>query len=161
MKIFRLCLCVLLGALVVAGAAQADGKDDDDRDCRRINAVGVGQATGPLTTIATITKGGILNGTTAASFMITGAVSPTVLTFTGTVTLTTKRGTLTVGIAGTLDVTTGAFDATGPVTGGTGRFAGATGTLRFQGVQDLVTGSFTETVRGTICLADDDDDDDD
>ena len=62
-------------------------------------------------------------------------------------------------LAGTLNVATGAFDATGPVTSGTGIFADATGTLRFVGVEDLTTGRFTETVTGTICLVDDDDDD--
>ena len=158
MKIFRLVLCMLVGALVVAGAAQATATDDDDSDCHAINARGVGQDLGGGNTTARITRGGILNGTTAAHFDITGGVPP-VLTFEGTVVFTTKRGTLTVGIAGTFNVATGAFDGTGSVTAGTGRFAGASGTLRLQGVEDLTTGAFTETIRGTICLADDGDDD--
>lgn len=85
MKRFRLVLCFLLGALVVAGAAQADGSSDDEGKCRAVRARGVGQDPGNGTTTATITNGGILNS----------------------------------------------------------------------------TGRFTETVRGTLCLADDDDDDDD
>jgi hypothetical protein len=56
-------------------------------------------------------------------------------------------------------VATGAFDASGAVASGTGRFAGATGNLRLVGIEDFTTGRFTETVRGTICLADDEDDD--
>jgi len=40
--------------------------------------------------------------------------------------------------------------ATGPVTGGTGRFEGATGTLTFDGVADLATLVLSETVTGTI-----------
>ena len=159
MKRFRLVLCFLLGALVVAGAAQADGSSDDEGKCRAVRARGVGQDLGNGTTAATITNGGILKGTTAATFGITGGAPP-VLTFAGTVVFTTKRGTLTVGIAGTFNVATGAFDASGPINGGTGRFAGASGMLRLVGVQDS-TGRFTETVRGTLCLADDDDDDDD
>ncbi|MGH3104651.1 MAG: hypothetical protein ACRDN6_11220 [Gaiellaceae bacterium] len=160
MKGFRLFLCVLLGALVAAGSAQADGSLDDDLDCRRVSAVGVGQDLGGGNTTATITRDGLLKGTTAAHFDITGGAPPE-LTFTGTVVFTTKRGTLTVSIAGTFNVATGAFAATGPVTGGTEAFAGASGSLSFAGVEDLTTGRFTETVTGTVCLADDGDDDDD
>jgi hypothetical protein len=160
MKLFRLVPRLLFGALVVAGAALADGSNDDHGDCRAVRARGVGQDLGGGRTTATITRGGILNGTTAAMFGITGGTPP-VLTFAGTVVFTTKRGTLTIGIAGTFNVATGAFDASGPVSGGTGRFAGASGMLRLMGVQDLSTGRFTETIRGTLCLADGDDDDDD
>ena len=39
---------------------------------------------------------------------------------------------------------------TGPITGGTGRFEGATGTLTFDGVADLATLVLSETITGTI-----------
>lgn len=42
------------------------------------------------------------------------------------------------------------FDASGPVTGGTGRFAGATGRMTFTRSADLATGEFSETVSGTL-----------
>jgi hypothetical protein len=153
---------VLATALVAATGARGEAAaagDDDRGGCQRINARGVGQDLGGGNTTATI-RGGILKGTTAASFAITGGTPP-VLTFDGTITFTTKRGTLTLGLVGTLDVSTGRFSATGLVTAGTGIFAGATGSLRLDGVQNLATGSFTETVRGTICLAHGNDDDDD
>jgi len=159
MKALRLFLCALVGALAVTGVAQADGSSDDDGGCRTVKANGVGQDLGGGNTIATITQGGILNGTTAAHFDINGGAFPT-FTFAGTVTFTTKRGTLAVAISGTFNVATGDFAASGPITGGTGRFAGATGTLTFAGNENLQTGTFTETVQGTICLADADDEDD-
>jgi hypothetical protein len=38
------------------------------------------------------------------------------------------------------------------VTGGTGTFAGSSGSLSFNGVENLSTGAFSETVKGTVCL---------
>ncbi len=81
------------------------------------------------------------------------------LTFAGTIVFTTKHGTLTVDLAGTLNIATGEFNATGPITGGTGKFEGSTGTLTFSGVENLTTGAFTETITGTLCRADDGGDD--
>jgi len=162
MKALQLLLCAIFAALlVVAGAPAASARaTDDDDECRRVSAIGVGQDLGGGNTTATISRGGILNGTTTAHFEITGGTGP-VLTFAGTVVFTTKKGTLTVGIAGTFNIATGAFAASGPVTSGTGAFAGATGTLNFAGVENLTTGTFTETVKGRICLDDGDDDEDD
>jgi hypothetical protein len=151
----RLFLCVLLGALIAVGGARVETAGADD--CHRINARGVGQDLGGGNTTATITRGGILNGTTTAHFDITGGTPPA-LTFSGTVVFTTARGTLTVTIGGTFNVATGAFDASGSVMSGTGAFTGATGALEFMGIENLTTGAFTETIRGTICLAEDDDD---
>ncbi len=151
---------LLLGTLILIGGGQAAlaATRDDDDGCRPVHATGVGQDLGGGNTTATITRGGILNGTTNAHFDITGGTPPA-LSFEGTIVFTTKKGTLTASIAGTFNVATGAFAATGTVTGGTGRFAGATGNLSLAGVEDLTTGSFTETVTGTLCLAEDDDDD--
>jgi len=160
MAVARTFLCLLLGSLILVGGARVETARADDDDCHRIRARGVGQDLGGGNTTATITRGGILNGTTSAHFDITGGTPP-VLTFAGTVAFTTPNGTLTVMIAGTFNVATGAFRASGPVTGGTGAFTGARGRLRFVGNQDLATGAFTETVRGRICLAEEDDHDDD
>ena len=149
---------LLLGALMLIGGGQAAAAaTSDDAACRPVHARGVGQDLGGGNTTATITRGGILNGTTNAHFDITGGTPPA-LTFEGTIVFTTKKGTLTASIAGTFNVATGAFAATGAVTGGTGRFAEATGNLSLAGVEDLTTGSFTETVTGRLCLAEDDDD---
>jgi hypothetical protein len=158
MKALRVLVLVVAMLVMVGGGQAAGAAVSDDDSCPNVKANGVGQDLGGGNTTATITHGGILNGTTSAHFDITGGAPP-VLTFAGTIVFTTHHGTLTVSLTGTLNVATGAFSATGPVTGGTGAFAGATGTLRFVGVEDLTTGSFTETVTGTICLAEDNDDD--
>ena len=158
MKAFRLLCCATLGSLLVVGAAPAMPTTASEEDeCHRVKAVGVGQDLGGGNTTATISHAGFLNGTTTAHFDITGGTPP-VLTFAGTVVFAAKHGTLTVDIAGTFNVATGAFDATGSVRSGTGKFAGATGTLTFSGVEDFSTGAFTETITGRICLDEEDDD---
>lgn len=124
----------------------------DDGHCRRVNAVGVGQA-GPdvNSTTAVITRDGLLKGTTAATFAVEVGATPPVLPFAGDIVFTTHRGTLTLHVTGTLNTNTGDLQAVGPITSGTGRFTGATGLLRATGTQDR-TGAFTETITGTVCL---------
>lgn len=127
--------------------------------CRTIKTTGEGNGVPPLPgdpeglvrTEADI-RGGPLRGTTAAAFQITGPTA-TGFAFEGELTFTTSKGTLTLALAGTLDVSTGDFESTGPITSGTGRFDGAVGSLSLDGVQDLAdpAGSFTETIRGEIC----------
>jgi hypothetical protein len=46
------------------------------------------------------------------------------------------------------------YDVSGPITGGTGRFAGATGIITFDGFADLQTGLLTDRVIGTISQRD-------
>jgi hypothetical protein len=149
MKMLRrltiLLLFVSVCALVVGSPAQAGVS------CHQINARGVGQDLGGGVTQARIIGGGLLHGTTAASFEITG-LSGTVASFEGTVTFTTNRATLTVTVEGTFDVVTGAFHASGPVTDATGKLAGASGNLTFDGLENLADGSFEETVTGQICV---------
>jgi hypothetical protein len=118
--------------------------------CHKINAKGIGQDNFDLTTQANINGGGLLNGTTASTLIATGFVFPD-FSFGGTIVFTTDQATLTASIAGTLDVTNGAFSAMANVTGGTGKLAGATGTLSFDGVEDLTTGRFVEDVGGVVC----------
>ena len=158
MKRLPSCLCLLAGALILVSGAQAGGPKDD-HGCKKINATGVGQDLGNGTTTATISHGGPLDGTTSGHFVVSGG--PTVFTIVGTVVFTTKHGGLTANVAGTLNVATGAFTASGPVSAGTGHLAGATGTLTFDGVENLATMVFTETITGTICRAHGDEEDDD
>jgi hypothetical protein len=143
----RLVLPLVVAAIALASVGQAHAAVS----CHKINAKGVGQDLGGGVTTARIIGGGLLHGTTAGNFMITGG-SPPVLSIAGTVTFTTKQATLTVSVAGTFDVSTGDFAATGPVAAATGKLAGATGTLLLEGVQDLSTGSFVEDVTGLICV---------
>jgi len=158
MKAFQMFCCAILGSLLVVGAGPAMPTTASEEDeCHRVKAVGVGQDLGGGNTTATISHAGFLNGITTAHFDITGGTLP-VLTFEGTVVFRAKHGTLTVNIAGTFNVATGAFEASGYVRSGTGKFAGAIGTLTFSGVEDFSTGVFTETITGRICLDEADDD---
>jgi hypothetical protein len=71
--------------------------------------------------------------------------------FEGTSVFAVNNGTLTAHVAGTLDIATGQFQATTSSISGTGKLAGATGSLSFSGVEELSTGAFTESVTGEIC----------
>jgi len=157
MKRFAPLVCVLASALVMVGGAQA--RSEDDHGCAPAHAVGIGQDLGGGNTTATISHGGRLNGTTTGSFAISGV--PPVFAIDGTVVFTTNGGTLTATVSGTFNVLTGEFTASGPVSAGTGNLAGTTGILTFQGVEDLATGVFTETITGTLCKAGDGDDGED
>lgn len=132
-------------------AAMMAGQPQAAVSCHKINARGVGQDLGEGVTTARIVGGGLLHGTTLGTFAITG-VSGTVASFEGTVTFTTNQATLTVSVNGTLDVATGEFSASGPVTAATGKLAGASGNLSLSGLQDLAAGTFVEEVTGEICV---------
>jgi hypothetical protein len=149
MKVRLLVLCLVTG--LVGFVAPGHASATQGGQCKKVDAKGVGQDLGGGNTAATITNDGHLKGSTTAHFDIVGGAPP-VFQIDGVVTFTTNKGTLTVGVAGTFDVSTGAFNASGPVTGGTGRFAGSSGSLAFDGVQNLLTGAFAETVEGTVCL---------
>lgn len=150
-------LTVLLPLLMLAQVGPATAAVS----CHQINAAGAGQGAAPragdppglIRTVAQIRGGGLVQGTTEAAFQVSGT-TPTGIAFTGGVTFTTNRGTLSVDLDGTLDLTTGDFRASGDVSGGTGKLDGATGTLTLAGVQDLLdpAGSFTETVSGEVCV---------
>ena len=140
---------VAMFAIVVTLSTMAPARAEVS--CHTINAKGVGEDLGNFATRADIIGGGLLHGTTAAQFAPTG-MSGTVLSFAGTVTFTTNHGTLTVAVTGTVDVATGEFQASGPVSAATGKLEGATGTITLHGIQDLATGSFVEDVSGNICV---------
>jgi len=148
MKALRIILPLVIAfAMAAVAPAVALGSTA----CHSIDATGVGQDLGEGRTVAQISDGGLLQGTTAASFQITG-LSGTVASFAGTITFTTNRGTLTATVAGTLDLATGAFSATSSSLSGTGKLAGASGSLVFNGVENLATGTFTEVITGSICV---------
>ena len=142
---------VELFLFVVAASLLAVSPAHAAVSCHKINAKGVGQDLGGGMTEAQIIGGGLLHGTTQGSFAVTGGAPP-VLSIGGTVTFTTNKGTLTVTVTGTLDVATGDFMASGPVTAATGKLAGASGTLVLDGIEDLITGTFVEDVSGLICV---------
>ena len=154
----RIALVVMLlplALLVVPSPAMAA------ESCRAINATGMGSGAPAepgdppnlIRTQAQLADAGLLQGTTAAAFTITG-VTDTGITFAGPLTITTNRATVLVDLTGTLDVTTGQFVGSGPIVATTGKLSGATGSLTLSGEQDLTdpAGRFTETVSGSICV---------
>lgn len=73
----------------------------------------------------------------------------------GSFTLTAANGDTLFGTYGgqaspTSDPNVIAFDDPGVITGGTGRFAGASGTLDQSGVANLATGEYAATLTGTV-----------
>lgn len=146
--------CRALGAMFVAIAASVAPPTNAEATglCVDVRATGTGQDLGNFQTVADIFVAGVRVGSTAATFSPTGQVGP-VVSFTGPIVFTARArlGTLTIATAGTVDITTGAFQSAGSVTGGTGLLRGVSGDLVFTGVQDLTTGSFTETVTGQLC----------
>ncbi len=140
-----LLLCVVTSILMLVSQAQAA------TSCHKIKAKGAGQDLGGGVTVATISGGGLLQGTTEGNFTITGGATP-LLSIAGTVKFTTLKATLTVAASGTFDVSSGVFSASGPVSLATGKLAGASGNLSFVGVEDLSNGSFVEDVTGRICV---------
>lgn len=123
----------------------------DKESCHNINAKGIGQDIGNGTTQANIIGGGLLHGETEGNFGITSIVG-SVASFEGTVKFITKHGNLIVTVIGTLDVVTGEFSASGPVTYATGKLTGTSGEINLKGVEDLSTGKFIEDVTGRICV---------
>jgi len=71
-------------------------------------------------------------------------------------TMTARKGTLEGTYAGsaapTSDSAVITYHVSGPITGGTGRLSGASGTIIFDGVADLATGVLSDNVRGVLIL---------
>ena len=71
-------------------------------------------------------------------------------------TMTARKGTLEGTYAGsaapTGDPAVITYHVTGPITGGTGRFSGARGTIIFDGVANLATGVLSDEVRGVLIV---------
>ena len=91
----------------------------------------------------------------AYSFETQECFDTTALTFSGSFTITAANGDTLGGayggnITGFLDDVTSTYAFTATVTGGTGRFAGATGTLSGTGQGNLATFQESRTFSGTI-----------
>jgi len=119
--------------------------------CHLINAKGVGQDQGGGSTTGNVIDGGLLQGTIAGNISVTG-VSGNIASFVETVTFTNRHGTLTIVVTGAIDVTTGHFNASGPVTAATRKLSGATGNIALSGVVNFATGIFTEDITGSVCV---------
>jgi len=119
--------------------------------CHEINAGGEGQITsfsptGQVTTSGTIDNG-LLRGTTQFSAQIIDAQGD----YRGTTTIVTKQGMVSLTDIGKLNAG-GTFTDYATITGGTGRFTGATGSLVFQG-HELADGVhfLDDSITGEIC----------
>ena len=109
----------------------------------------------------TVTHAGILNGSTedvinfAAGFVVTP--DPNVVAYTGDSTITTIHGQLRISAVTTQSVVTGVFTQFGNIdpNTSTGKFAGATGVVFFNGVPigDPSVGPYKSTIGGEICFA--------
>jgi hypothetical protein len=148
----RKALHVTVATLIATAfaAAPANASTRAPRICLPVVATGVGQDLGNFMTIATIKSHGVLLGTTKATFTPTGGDATTV-TFTGPIVFSTRIGTLTAQVDGSVNTQTGRFVSQSRTVSGTGAFNGVTGDLRLAGIENLQTGAFTETITGRIC----------
>ena len=148
-------LAATVGTLGVLFQAQSAGAENK---CKDLKATWVDVYTSGSTSSGTVTNGGILDGTTLTAYT-SGAFStpvPTTVSYTSELTITTNQGQLRATLVYLFDFSTGLWTALGRVVPniGTGKFAGATGVLYFNGRTIGSTPPFTypAEVSGEICL---------
>jgi hypothetical protein len=160
---------ILLGSTLLTLASTAGPMVQDasaDGRCHRIDDDAGLQSTATtdgctspvgLCTAGTFKGDHLLRGTTSfvADGLAPAAGMPaveagTTLSYSGLLTITTHRGTLTTRDTGIFDTAAGLFASRDIVVGGTGIFAGATGHIFFHGTG---TTSFDSAAAGEICLA--------
>jgi hypothetical protein len=159
----------ILVAIAITGGVVAFGASTREADarqsCHKVQGTVTSHIVDPancpspvgLCTAGTITGGGPLNGATvfttlalAPSACLPG-VPPTTLSYTGVFQITTNSGTITTTDVGLLDQANLVFTEIDQVQGGTGQFAGATGTWIISGpVIDSGTG-FRGEITGELC----------
>ena len=146
------CSRALVPLLVASTIAVAPSSAADATSCKDLATVVSGTVGAQGENIASI-DAGWLKGTLTARFTITGAIGDA-FTIESVGTIATKHGAIDVRTTGTLSYTTATtvvFAADGPLTGGDGKYAHATGHLNFTGSADLGAGTFTETIDGDVC----------
>jgi hypothetical protein len=157
-------LAALAMTTVVVPVASADSRGASHRPtfCVPFSATGQGRDVSDPAEVGVVRTEGTVSvarhpiATTEAAFQITGGTA-TVLTFAGPLTLrpSSVPGTLTAQLTGSLDLATGptaaTFSAASTSVTGTGPLSRVTGRVAIAGVQNLVDGSFTETLTGELC----------
>lgn len=146
-------------------SARATSAQSPNSHCRKLKGIRTDvfdPAAG--TVFGTITNSGILNGTTATvlnfnlGFVFTP--DPNVIAYLSDTAITTNRGQLKASLVTTFNFVTGAFTEWGNIdpNTSTGRFAGATGVIFFDGksIGDPAIGPYKSVIVGDICLAHDD-----
>ena len=129
-------------------------------NCKQAKGKFIDVVTFPTTT-GTITKGGILNGTTETvynpDFVFTPNTNNQVVSYIGDLTITTHQGELKTSNVYIYNFATGLFTAMGNINPdtSTGRFAGATGVLYINGntIGVFPDQSYPSDIAGEICLA--------
>jgi hypothetical protein len=144
----------ILAILSIALLASPPARADDD-DCLHVNATivttffveGCDSLFG-LCTAGTVSSRRFA-GTTR--FVVTSikSISDAILVYTGVLTITTRRGVVTIEDSGMLDVVQGTFFEMDQVVSGTGKFEDATGLLTSQGTAGST--GFSGTLTGSIC----------
>ncbi len=143
-----------LGLLSLAPSAFAE-----KRECKEAKGQLVDIYSGGATTSGTLTEGGWLNGTTLTVFPPAYVVTPnpSVVAYTGILTITTNQGQLKVSNVYLYNFVTGqgtVFGNVDPV-GSTGIFAGATGVIFLNLTSTMGSGPivYQESVSGQVCFA--------
>jgi hypothetical protein len=141
-----------LGLLFQAQSAAAEKK------CKEVKATWVDVYTTGSTSSGTVTNGGILNGTTLTAYTSSAFPTPiaTTVSYTSDLTITTNQGQLRANLVYLYDFPTGLWTALGHLDPnlGTGKFAGATGFLYFNGrtIGSAPPFTYPAQLTGEICL---------
>jgi hypothetical protein len=158
-----LCACALIA---LDGSALFGQTGKAAPRCQRVNAkVAVVKTSencsSPIAfcSIGTISGGGVVNGRFAGTVLGLGPsaglpdlVPNATVSFVAEHTIETPRGVLRMVGTGVFDTARGEFAEVDPITGGTGVFAEATGTLWLIGTTPDAGESFSGTVTGQVCL---------
>ncbi len=143
---------VALGLFSLAECAWGQSNCKQAKGDAVVVAVGAGPASGP------ITNGGGLNGTVTQVFTSAAfpTPDPTIVSFAGDLTITTNQGQLKASVVTLFDFSNGVGTSQARINpaSSTGRFAGATGFLFFNG-QATASSPFTDhlEIAGQICYA--------
>ena len=126
--------------------------------CLPVRLTGTGDGlpddgSGSIRTEARIFFASVPVATTEATFTPELPPAGGVLSFTGPIVFTPRAGTstFTAQVQGTVDLDSGKFRAQSTSITGTGVLAGISGSLTFAGTQDLASGKFAESIRGSLC----------
>jgi hypothetical protein len=142
--------------------APSTSSQSPNSNCKKLKGIRI-DVFDPATGIVngTVTHAGILNGSTEdvinfdAGFVVTP--DPNVVAYTGDSTITTIHGQLKISAVITQSIVTGVFTQLGNIdpNTSTGKFAGATGVIFFNGVPigDPSIGPYKSVIGGEICLA--------
>jgi hypothetical protein len=148
-----------LAALSAVGLLSMGQPAFSQGNCKQAKGTWTDVWSGGNFTRGTITNAGFLNGTTAIDESSSAYPTPvpTTVSYTAKVVLTTHQGQLRYTNLYLYDFATGLWTAMGRIdpSTSTGRFAGATGVLYFNGktVGTAIPFSYPSDIAGEVCLA--------